>query len=76
MSYKLPPTPDPEIDKENIVDWKAIAINQEKIRLSYERQKRKIKIFNIVCIIISIILLFLVIFLVRYCRNNIDKQRE
>lgn len=76
MSNKLPKTPEPEVDKENCIDWKAIAINQEKVRLSYERQKRKIKIFNIVCIAISIVLSILVIFLVRYCRHNIDKQRE
>lgn len=76
MSYKLPPTPDSDIDKENIVDWKSIAINQENIRLAYEKQKRKFKIFNTVCIIISIILLILFTFLIIYCKYIIDEQKE
>ena len=76
MSRKLPLTPNPEVNKENVVDWKAIAINQEKIRMSIENRKRRFKIFNIICICISVILLILVIVLLRYCRYNVDKQKE
>ena len=76
MSDILPKTPDPEIDKEKFIDWKAVAINQEKIRISVENQKRRFKIFNIVCICISIVLLILVVILLRYCRQNINEQKE
>ena len=76
MSDILPKTPDPEIDKEKFIDWKAVAINQEKIRISVEKQKRRFKIFNIVCICISIVLLILVVILLRYCRQNINEQKE
>lgn len=61
MSRKLPATPNPEIDKESFVDWKKIAVNQEKIKICYDNQIKKLKLFNTISIICASILLTIVI---------------